>query len=220
MIKLYNSHISSNTRRVWVALLEKNLEFEEIFIQLNKGEQFTPEFLEINPFHHIPVLIDDGFKVFESLAILDYLEAKYPHPQLMPTDAESIAKVRMIELVTLNELIPPTFPLMRKILDFEVPDEQLEKSQKQVANVLQFFEDQLDENQPYFLGDRLTLADVVAGTTVPTLFFFGISLSEYPKITKWCETLQQRESWQKTTPSPEAIEAAKAGMKKILQQRS
>ncbi|MGK7928835.1 MAG: glutathione S-transferase family protein, partial [Spirulina sp.] len=171
MIKFYNSHISSNTRRVWVALLEKNLEFEEVLLQLNQGEQFKPEFLEINPFHHIPVIIDEGFKVFESLAILDYLEAKYPEPQLMPTDAESIAKVRMVELVTLNELIPPTFPLMKKALEFEVPPEQLEKSQKQVATVLQFFEDRLDENQPYFLGDRLTFADIVAGTTVPTLYY-------------------------------------------------
>lgn len=219
MITLYNSKISSNTRRVWVALLEKNLEFEEVLIQLNQGEQFKPEFLEINPFHHIPVLIDDGFKVFESLAILDYLEAKYPDPKLMPTDAESIAKVRMVELVTLNELIPPTFPLMRKTLEFDVPPEQLEKAKKQVATVLQFFEDQLDKNQPYVIGDRLTLADIVAGTTIPTLHFFGISLEKYPKVNQWCQTLQQRESWQKTTPSPEAIDAAKAGIKKILQQR-
>ncbi|MEM9541465.1 MAG: glutathione S-transferase family protein [Cyanobacteria bacterium P01_E01_bin.42] len=219
MITFYNSKISSNTRRVWVALLEKNLEFEEVLIQLNQGEQLKPEFLELNPFHHIPVLIDDGFKVFESLAILDYLEAKYPESQLMPTDAESIAKVRTIELVTLNELIPVTFPLMRKSLEFDVPPEQLEKAQKQVSTVLQFFESQLDGQQPYFIGDRLTLADVVAGTTVPTLSYFGISLEEYPKVTQWCETLQKRESWQKTTPSPETIAEAKAGIKKILQQR-
>ncbi len=81
-----------------VTLLEKNLEFEPILMKLN-GDQFQPEFLKLNPFHHIPVLVDDDFKVFESLAILDYLEAKYPEPSFMPNEAKDIAKVRTIELM-------------------------------------------------------------------------------------------------------------------------
>ena len=74
MLKFYYSRLSINARRVWVTLLEKNLEFEPIILKLN-GDQFQPDFLEINPFHHIPVLIDQDLKIFESLAILDYLES-------------------------------------------------------------------------------------------------------------------------------------------------
>ena len=81
MLKLYHDPISPNSRRVWVALLEKELEFELVPINLN-GDQLQPEFLALNPFHHIPVLVDNGFRVLESLAILDYLEAKYPTPAL------------------------------------------------------------------------------------------------------------------------------------------
>ena len=78
MLKLYHYPISYNSRRVWVALLEKNLEFDLVSIDLN-GEQLHPEFLELNPFHHIPVLVDNGFRVLESLAILGLLRSKIPH---------------------------------------------------------------------------------------------------------------------------------------------
>lgn len=52
MLKLYNSAISPNSRRVWITLLEKKLEFELVEVKLD-GEQLKPEFLELNPFHHI-----------------------------------------------------------------------------------------------------------------------------------------------------------------------
>jgi glutathione S-transferase len=57
MIKLYQTSISFNSRRVWMTLLEKGLDFVTEEVQLN-GQQFQPEFLEMNPFHHIPVLVD------------------------------------------------------------------------------------------------------------------------------------------------------------------
>jgi glutathione S-transferase len=62
MIKLYHAPISPNSRRVWITLLEKGLQFELVEVKLN-GEQFNPEFLTISPFHHIPVLVDDGFNI-------------------------------------------------------------------------------------------------------------------------------------------------------------
>lgn len=87
MLTSYHTPLSINSRRVWVALLEKNLPFEETVMGLG-GDQLQPEFLSLNPFHHIPVLVDDGFTVIESFAILDYLEAKYPAHSLLPTTPE------------------------------------------------------------------------------------------------------------------------------------
>lgn len=81
MLKLYHVPISLNSRRVWIALLEKKLQFELVELKLD-GDQFHPDFIALNPFHHIPVLVDDGFRIIESLAILDYLEAKYPTPAM------------------------------------------------------------------------------------------------------------------------------------------
>lgn len=218
MLQFYYSRLSINARRVWVTLLEKNLEFESILLKLN-GDQFQPDFLKLNPFHHIPVLIDDDFKVFESLAILDYLEAKYPEPNFMPTDAKEIAKVRTIELVTVNELPPASIVLMKEMLDVEVEAKQIEKARQTMATTLQYFEDNLAEDRTYFLGEKLTYADIVAGTAVAAIPSLGISLEPYPKVTKWVNNLQQRESWKQTALSPEEIEKSKAVMKAILQKR-
>ncbi|MEW6494708.1 MAG: glutathione S-transferase family protein [Cyanobacteriota bacterium] len=215
MLKLYHTPISANSRRVWIALLEKGIEFEQVVIQLN-GDQFKPEFLEMNPFHHIPVLEDDGFQVIESLAILDYLEAKYPTPSLLPTDAKAIATVRMVELVTITELLPPTIRLTSQAMNLaENEPQKLESAHQQVLTVLNFLEKLLGES-PYFASDKLTLADIAAGTVVPQLPKIGVSLDDYPKLKAWCDRLMQRESWQKTEPTPEEIEAFFSRMKTLV----
>ncbi|GAB4530833.1 MAG: glutathione S-transferase family protein [Pleurocapsa sp.] len=218
MLKFYYSRLSVNARRVWVTLLEKNLEFEPVLMKLN-GDQFQPDFLQLNPFHHIPVLVDDDFSVFESLAILDYLEAKYPNPSFMPQDAKEIALVRTIQLVTVNELPPASIVLMKDMLDVPVEAKQIEKAKGTMATTLQYFESKLLENEPYFLGKKFTYADIVAGTAVASIPFLNISLEPYTKLTKWLDNLQQRNSWQQTAPSSEDIEQSKAVMKAILQKR-
>ncbi len=215
MLKLYHIPPSVNSRRVWIALLEKELPFEEVLVKLD-GDQYQSEFLEINPFHHIPVLVDDGFRIVESLAILDYLEAKYPAPSLMPTDAKAIATVRMVQQVTLNELWSPMIRLSSEAMGFVKNDPQkLEKAHQQVLTVLNFFENLL-RNSPYFGGTHLTLADITAGTMVPQLPSIGVLLNNYPKLSDWIERLMARPSWQKSQPSPEEIEALMPQAKALM----
>ena len=218
MIKFYYSRLSINARRVWVTLLEKNIEFEPILLKLN-GDQFQPDFLKLNPFHHIPVVIDGDFKVFESLAILDYLEAKYSTPSFMPNSPEDIARVRTIELVTVNELPPASIVLMKEMLDVAVEEQKIEQAKRTMATVLQYFEASLRQNKPYLIGEQLTYADIVAGTAVAAIPNLGISLETYPKVSKWVTNLSKRPSWQNTEPSLEELEKSKAIIKAILQRR-
>ena len=218
MLKFYYSRLSINARRVWVTLLEKNIEFESIILKLN-GDQFQPDFLKLNPFHHIPVLVDQDFKVFESLAILDYLEAKYSQPTFMPTDAQDIAKVRMMELVTVNELPPASIVLMKEMLDVPIEAEKVQQAKQSIATVLQYFEDNLEQDQPYLLGEQLSYEDIVAGSAISGIPNLGISLEPYPKVTQWVDRLNQRASWQETAASLEDLEKSKAMIKGILQKR-
>ena len=209
VLTLYHSPISPNSRRVWITLLEKGLEFELIEIKLD-GEQFQPEFLAISPFHHIPALVDDGFKVVESLAILDYLEAKYPTPAMLPKDAKDLAIARMVQLVTVNELLPATTTFLPQFLGLPGGDpEKIEKAQQKITTVLKFFENLLDD-RPYFGSQHLTFAEVVAGTIVIWLPEVGISLSDYPKLHAWHDRLVARTTWQATETTPEAIEDLKS----------
>lgn len=209
MIKLYHSPISPNSRRVWITLLEKELEFELVEVKLN-GEQFKPEFSAISPFHKVPALVDDDFNMVESLAILDYLETKYPTPTMLPKDAKDLATVRMVELVTINELLPATNPLLPLWLGLPGGDpEKIETAKQKASTVLRLFEDLLD-NRPYFGSENITLAEPVAGTVVPLLPGVGISLNEYPKVSAWTQRLIERPAWQTSQPTPESLEAFKS----------
>ncbi len=214
MLKLYHNPLSTNSRRVWIALLEKEIEFELVPLKLN-GDQFQPDFLVISPFHHVPVLADGDFHLIETLAILDYLEAKYPAIALLPQDAKDLAIARMVQMVTVNELTPAMSPFVRQTFGGAGDAEKLEKAGQQVATVLSFFEDLLGD-QPFFGSSAITLADVVAGVSVPWLPELGVSLDNYPKLQAWSERLNSRPSWQQTQASPELVEAFKAQMKQLM----
>ncbi|EHC17925.1 glutathione S-transferase family protein [Fischerella thermalis] len=218
MLKLYHQPLSANSRRVWIALLEKQLEFELVELRLD-GDQLQPEFLALNPFHHIPVLLDDDFTVVESLAILDYLEAKYPTPAMLPKDPKALTKVRMVEMVTVNELMPAMTPLINQMMGFAGGDDsqKIEAANQKIATVLKFFESLLGHH-PYFSGELLTLADIVAGCAVTILPILGFSLSDNPKLRAWVKSLMQRPAWQTTHPTPEAIEAFKSRMQALMAQ--
>ena len=212
MLEFYYNPISVNARRVWVALLEKQIPFEPVLVNLD-GDQFHADFTAINPLQRIPAIVDDGCRVAESLAILDYLEATYPTPSLMPSTPEAIALVRMVEMVTVTELQPATVPLTRPLVGLKVEPWKLEAAQQRVAIALQFLEELLNE-QTYFANDKFTLAEVVAGTLIPSL-----PLENYPRLKAWSERLAQRESWQQTVADPEAIKAALPNVQKILERR-
>ncbi|UKP00287.1 glutathione S-transferase family protein [Nostoc sp. UHCC 0870] len=203
MLKFYYAPLSPNARRVWITLLEKGIDFEPILMKLN-GDQLQPEFLEINPFHHIPVVVDDGFRVIESLAILDYLESKYPTPALLPNDAQGLAKVRMVQMVTANELFPKTITLI-----CDNPDSpQFLQAVQHINKVLQFLTEIIG-HYTFFNGEELTLADIVAGTVLPFLPNLGVSLDDYPQLQNWCEQINQRPAWQKTLLSDADFEEFK-----------
>jgi glutathione S-transferase len=218
MLKFYYNPVSANVRRVWVALLEKQIPFEPILVNLD-GDQFDNNFTAVNSLQRVPVIVDNGFRVIESLAILDYLEAKYPTRSLMPSNPEDIATVRIVEMVAVNELQLAMLLLTRPLVGLDVDNQKLDAAKERVISVMQFYENLLEKHS-YFVGEELTLADIVAGTLLPSLYLFGFSLDLYPRLKVWLERLAMRESWQQTTPPPEVVEAALPNIRKILERRS
>ena len=212
MLTLYYHPISANARRVWVTLLEKQIPFTLQLVQLD-GEHLSEDFTAINPLQRIPAIVDDGFRVIESLAILDYLEAKYPTPALLPTTPEAIAQVRMVETIAVVELQPLTIPLTRSQIGLAVEPEKVAIAQQRIALILHVLETLLGQ-QPYFAGETFTRADIVAGTLLPAL-----PLTDYPQLTAWAERLSQRDSWQQTAIRPEDITAVLPHIRQILERR-
>ncbi|WP_404789698.1 glutathione S-transferase family protein [Altericista sp. CCNU0014] len=197
MLKLYYARPSLFARPVWLALLEKQVSFELVPVNLN-GDQFNPEFMALNPFSHIPVLVDGDFRAIESIAILDYLEAKYPNPPLLPADAKTLATVRMVQLVAVNELLPA----VARLIMYDSRSDESKYGHLQAINVLNFWEPLLG-NFPYFAGEQLTVAEIVAGMLVCTLPDLGISFANYPRLQAWSDRLLARPTWQQVQLSSE-----------------
>ncbi len=213
MLKFYYNPRSPMARRVWRYLLEKGIEHEAILLSLN-GDQLKDDYLQINPFHHVPAIVDDGFRVIESLAILDYLETKYSTPALLPKDAQALATVRMVQMVSTNELLPKVITL---IFESEDSPKYLQAKQN-IDIVMKFFSEILGDND-YFGGKCLTLADIVAGTDISLLPKLGFDFNNYPKVNDWFERLMQRDVWQKTELTTEEFEQFKRVLTIIRQRK-
>jgi glutathione S-transferase len=96
----------------------------------------------------------------------------------------------------------------------------LEKAQQQVGTVLKFFEDLLGDKTFFGSSDGISLADVVAGVSVPGLPSLGLALGGYPQLQAWCDRLNSRDYWQPTQASRELVEAFKAPMKQLIKVRA
>lgn len=213
MLKFYYNPRSPMARRVWRTLLEKDISFEPILMSLS-ADQLQPEFLSINPFHHVPVIIDDNLRVIESLAIIDYLEIKYPSPALLPKEAQALATVRMVQMVSTNELLPKAISLIYESED----SPKFMQAKEHIDKILKFFAQSLGNNL-YFGGEQLSVADIVAGTDISLLPKMGVTLSNYPHLNDCFERLMQREVWQKTELSAEDFEKFKRVFLKLRQRK-
>jgi glutathione S-transferase len=212
MLQFYYNPLSPLSRRVWITLLEKEIPFTSILVNLKEGEQFKREFLAINPFHHVPVIIDDGLRILESLAILDYLECKYPQNPLLPKDPSQLAKVKMAQMVANSELASLVIPLINETED----SPQLKKAKRKITRILNFLAELLADDA-YFGGHSLSLGDIVAGNAVILVSKLGFDIGQVEQIKKWCDRLMQKQVWQQTQPNDEQMAIFKQTVQELIE---
>jgi maleylacetoacetate isomerase/maleylpyruvate isomerase len=106
-VKLYTYFRSSAAFRVRIALNLKGLAYEPVFVHLAKGEHRQPQYAAVNPQALLPTLeLDDGTRLTQSLAIIEWLEEKHPSPPLLPKDALARARVRSLAYLVACEIHP------------------------------------------------------------------------------------------------------------------
>lgn len=187
---LHNYFRSSSSYRVRIALNLKGLPFEYAAVHLNRngGEQFQPAFKALNPQGLVPVLSDQGFDVSQSLAILEYLEEKYPQTPLLPGSVEDRAYVRQLSLAIACEIHPLNNLRVLKFLTGPLGLSEEAKTtwiRHWINTGLSALESELARSPKrgkFCLGDTPTMADTCL---VPQLFNaqrFGIDLSAYPTL--------------------------------------
>lgn len=94
MLELYNHDMSVCAAKVRMVLAEKGLEWKDNYTEFRKGEARTPEYLAMNPNGVVPTLVHDGFVIYESNIICEYLDDRFPDPPLQPGEAQGRARVR------------------------------------------------------------------------------------------------------------------------------
>jgi maleylacetoacetate isomerase len=115
-IQVYGFWRSIASFRVRVALRFKGLPFEEIPIDILSGEQFKPGYEAVNAERVVPTFIHDGHSIFQSLAIIEYLDHIHPQPRLLPEDAKELAYARSLALITIADAHPLVTPRVRNHL--------------------------------------------------------------------------------------------------------
>ncbi|MGX7006096.1 maleylacetoacetate isomerase [Caballeronia sp. KNU42] len=189
-MKLYNYFRSSSSYRVRIACNLKGLPYEYRPIHLNRngGEQFGVHFSTLSPQQLVPVLDDDGLRIAQSLAILEYLEERYPIPPLLPSSVAGRARVREMSLYIACEMHPLNNLRVLKFLTRELGMSDAQK-QAWIVHWLQTGLTALERDLggaetrgTFCFGDTPTMADCCL---VPQLFNvrrFGLDVDQYPTL--------------------------------------
>ena len=187
-MKFYTYYRSQAAFRVRIAMNLKGVAHDDTYLHLEKGDQFDPAYKAVNPQMVVPTLIDGEATLFQSLAILEYLEEKYPNPPLLPKDAAARAWCRGFALINIADSHPLIVPRIRHYLLDEVhwsQEQLLAWIQRWIGAGLQAMETLLAGHQEagkFCHGDAPTLADIGLVTQVTPAKNFNADLGPYKRV--------------------------------------
>jgi glutathione S-transferase len=200
-MKLYGHPLSPCTRKVLVTLAEKGAAAELVPVDLFTGEHRAAAHLGRQPFGVIPVLEDDGFVLYESRAIIRYLDARFPTPPLVPSSPRDVARMDQWLSVDQSYVAPHTRTLavervMKKHQGRE-PDPGAERASAGALGAAFAVYDRALEACTYLAGDAFSLADISLMPYVGSLGLLGMEplLAATPRLRAWWGRVGERRSW-------------------------
>jgi glutathione S-transferase len=201
-MKLFTFPPSPNAIKIAIIIEHLGLDVEREVVNLTKGEQKNPNFLEINPNGKIPALVDANFNLWESNAILQYLGSKTKNT-IWPEHSLSQANISRwlfwqsahwgptCGIFTFENFVKP------KVLQKGEPDKaEIEKGLKQFSLFAAILNDTLQSNK-FLSGSEFTIADIAIGAWLTYWNEAEMPLADFPHIEKWYQTLTEFPSWQK-----------------------
>jgi maleylacetoacetate isomerase len=205
-VRLYTYFRSSAAFRVRIALNLKELAYEPVFVHLAKGEHRAAAFTSVNPQGLLPTLeLDDGTRLNQSLAIIEFLDEKYAQKPLLPPTAAEKARVRSLSYLIASEIHP-----LNNLRVLQHLKRALGQNEEQVnawyrhwiADGLGKLESELAGNQGRFChGDEPTMADCCL---VPQIFNakrYSCDLAPYPNTMRAFEACMKLEAFDRAQPS-------------------
>ena len=206
-MKLFSFWRSLATYRVRIAMNLKGLKPDEVIeVNLMKGQQREEAFRKVNPMMAIPALIDgDGPALFESLAIIEYLDETHPNPPLLPKDPKGRARVRGLAQIVACDSHPLVVPRVREYLEHELKideDTRNKWCQNWHRAALAALETHLKDKATgrYCHGDAITIADICLASQAAGANFFKVDLAPYPNFKRIAETCMQNDAFARAHP--------------------
>ncbi|MGH7838542.1 MAG: glutathione S-transferase family protein [Candidatus Binataceae bacterium] len=201
-MKLHVFPPSPRATKVMALAYHLGLDCEMPVVDLFKGEQHKPEFAALNPNQRQPVLEDDGFVLWESNAILQYLAAKKPASGLWPADAKGQADVLRWHSWDAADWFQAcgtlTFErLVKKLTGQGAPDPaEVAKGEAQFHKCAKVLNAAL-KGREWLVGNKLTIADFAIGAPMATAEPAQYPVADYPEITRYYARLASLPPWQK-----------------------
>lgn len=189
MLKLYDANISGNCYKVKVLLSFLNLNHEIINVDLFKREQKSPEFIALNEFGQVPVLVDGVETIRDSQAILFYLAATYDNGLWLPKDVIGQTKVIQWLSIAANE-IANSFAAARVYYLLKRTEIDVERASARAHALLKTLDQHLTTRQ-WLEFERPTIADVACFPYIAMASEGKISLEDYPHVTAWLSRFKQ-----------------------------
>jgi glutathione S-transferase len=162
-LDFYHGHGSPYSWRVWLALELKGIPYDLKILSFANQDTRKPEFIAINPRHRVPTIVDEGFVLWESVPILEYLDERFGGTRLYPGDARNRARIRLLvreseEYLDLQGIDPVTTELFGD--NAKNPDmEKVAQASKVVGAELAFFAKEM--RGKFLAGDEPSAADLV-----------------------------------------------------------
>jgi maleylpyruvate isomerase len=206
-MKLYTYYRSTAAYRVRIVLNLKGVPYESISMHLRQGAHKKPEFTALNPQALIPALDDDGVLISQSLAIIEYLEEKFPDPPLLPKALADRAHVRSMALNVAADMHPLN---NLRVLDFlRKPLGHDDKAVSEtwyphwIAEGFRGLEEQAKRfsgDGRFMFGTSVTLADVFILPQMYNALRFHCDLTAYPTLRGICRHLESLPPFIKAAP--------------------
>jgi glutathione S-transferase len=204
-MKIYGNPMSTCTRRVLATLAEKQAAYDMVVLDFAKGEHKTPAHLARQPFGQMPALEDGAFTMFESRAIIRYIDEVVPGQSLTPKDPKVRAHMEQWISVEMEDFNPGASSIVFQevfapMMGGKADAGKVEEAKKKLATSLAVLDKHLAKG-PHFVGDQFTLADICYMPYTE----YGMQTSAkdlllgHSHFAAWWKRVSERPSWKKTT---------------------
>ena len=199
MMKLYSGTACPFSHRCRIVLFEKGMDFEILDVDIHS----KPEDLSVmNPYNEVPVLLERDLTLYESNIINEYIDERFPHPQLMPADPIMRARTRLMLFNFEREL----FIHVKTLEDGSASKKDQEKARGTIRDSLTQIAP-IFTKQKYMLGEEFSMLDVAIGPLLWRLEHYGIEVTKaMAPVLKYAERLFSRQAFiDSLTPNEKAM---------------